>query len=575
LTGKYSLKENFAWYEYIARVGWLADGSGIWLQLLDRKQERSSYVKIPSILFRTKEECAKEDSEKHPAQIEILLEEENKFWINTTNILSFLTSFSDPKDTCFIFASEITGYRHLYKIVSKPPTDATTSIVVRNNVEILQITSGNWIVVDSKIFVDESRKFVYFMGTADSPLETHLYVTEYSEKIGLAETPRVGSVIGLNSEIKAARPTNSPQRLTKPGFSHSLGSFDVNSGVFVSSCSNLKTGTECELYQLSFQSGLPTAKSVLVIHDSKPVPQEPKHQKDDKPPAKPIKLQTPELFSFNTSDGTTLYGLVFKPENFDPTKQYPTMLHIYGGPHVQMVTNEYKYPRFSRAFYACSRGWVVVCIDSRGSWNRGIEFEGWIKGRMGTVEMDDQLEGLIYLVRGGQIREKSEPGVRKIWSEFKKNGCQGYIDPKRVVINGWSYGGYLSLIGIARYPEVFCASIPGAPVTDWQLYDTTYTERYMGLPSENPEGYKASSVLTYASEFPNDTDKFLLAHGLIDENVHFKNTEMLVKALINQSKPHRVQVYPDERHGLRGTEASEHFEVLTFSWLEGILRGIK
>ncbi|CAG8759982.1 10426_t:CDS:2, partial [Dentiscutata heterogama] len=159
---------------------------------------------------------------------------------------------------------------------------------------------------------------------------------------------------------------------------------------------------------------------------------------------------------------------------------------------------------------------------------RGLEFESYLKGRMGTVELDDQITGLKYL-------------------SSKNMG----VDLERVAITGWSYGGYLSLMALAQYPQIFKLAIAGAPVTQWELYDTAYTERYMGLPEENVEGYHNGNVLTWAEKFPDGENRLLIAHGQIDENVHFKNSELLVASLVKYNKPHVLQPYPTERHGLR------------------------
>lgn len=146
-----------------------------------------------------------------------------------------------------------------------------------------------------------------------------------------------------------------------------------------------------------------------------------------------------------------------------------------------MVTNDYKFPRFLRLFLATRLGFSVVLIDGRGSSDRGVAFESYIKGRMGTVELEDQIAGLKYL-------SSNNKGV----------------DLERVAITGWSYGGYLSLMALAQYPQFFKLAIAGAPVTQWELYDTAYTERYMGHPNENADGYHKGSVLAWADKFPDE-----------------------------------------------------------------------
>ncbi|KAG0229424.1 dipeptidylpeptidase [Actinomortierella wolfii] len=257
-----------------------------------------------------------------------------------------------------------------------------------------------------------------------------------------------------------------------------------------------------------------------------------------------------EFFTYQSSDGVILHGCLYRPANYVPGTKYPTLVSIYGGPKSQMVTNEYKLPKFLRVFLATRMGYAVVMFDGRGSNERGIEFEGRLRHRMGQVEIQDQVEGLQFLAR-------------------PENG--GIVDMDRVAISGWSYGGYLSLMALVQYPEVFKLAIAGAPVTQWELYNSAYTERYMGLLSENKEGYTKSNVLSYVEKFPDSENRLLIAHGLIDENVHFKNTETLSAELIRLNKPHHIQLYPTERHGLRDVRVNEHFETLMFYWLRNYL----
>ncbi|KAI9342484.1 Alpha/Beta hydrolase protein [Zopfochytrium polystomum] len=266
----------------------------------------------------------------------------------------------------------------------------------------------------------------------------------------------------------------------------------------------------------------------------------------------------PEIFSFYNSQGVQIYGMVYRPPNFHPGRKYPVLLRVYGGPNVQMITNDYKYPKFLRVFLALSFGYVVVMIDSQGSYDRGVRFEGAIKGRLGAVELNDQVEGLLYLA----TRDEPSGGGGGGFDVGASSGLGGFIDPTNVCITGWSYGGYLSLMGLANFPHVFRVAIAGAPVTSWELYDSAYTERYLGLIEENADGYRRGSVLDVIQKFPDHENRLLIVHGSIDENVHFKNTELVVSALIRAAKPHRVQVYPGERHGLRAADVVEHFETL-------------
>ncbi|KAG0257585.1 dipeptidylpeptidase [Mortierella polycephala] len=257
-----------------------------------------------------------------------------------------------------------------------------------------------------------------------------------------------------------------------------------------------------------------------------------------------------EFFKFMSSDNVELHGCLYRPVNYVQGQKYPTLVSIYGGPRSQMVSNEYKLPKFLRVFLATRLGHAVVMIDGRGSNDRGLNFEGHLRHQMGQIEIRDQVEGLQFLTQ-------------------PENG--GLVDMDRVAISGWSYGGYLSLMAIAQYPHIFKIAIAGAPVTQWELYNSAYTERYMGLVNENKDGYAKSNVLSWIDKFPDSENRLLIAHGLIDENVHFKNTETLAAELVRFNKPHQIQLYPTERHGLRDARVNEHFETLMFFWLKNYL----
>jgi dipeptidyl-peptidase-4 len=180
-------------------------------------------------------------------------------------------------------------------------------------------------------------------------------------------------------------------------------------------------------------------------------------------------------------------------------------------------------------------------LDNRGSSRRGLAFEGAIKHRMGSIDVDDQVAGVHWLV------------------------SQGLADPKRVGIYGWSYGGYMAAMSLAKRPDVFKAAVAGAPVTAWDGYDTHYTERYMGLPGENQEAYEASSVMTHVDSMRG---KLMLVHGMIDENVHFRHTARLINALNGAAKEYELLVFPDERHMPRGLKDRIHMEERIFDFLQ-------
>ncbi len=237
----------------------------------------------------------------------------------------------------------------------------------------------------------------------------------------------------------------------------------------------------------------------------------------------------PTYGSIKAENGMDLYYSVQTPPNFDSTKKYPAIVQVYGGPHVQTVTRDWE--RTTDQFYT-HQGYVVFRLDNRGSSNRGKAFEDEIHRHTGHHEVKDQLTGVAWL--------KSQP----------------FIDPDKIAIQGWSYGGYMTLMTVLQAPEdTFAAAAAGAPVTDWSLYDTFYTERYMSAPQDNPDGYIASSVFPYVD---NLNTPLLLMHGMADDNVTFDNTTRLMAALQERGKHFELMTYPGQRHGIRGEALQIH-----------------
>ena len=241
-----------------------------------------------------------------------------------------------------------------------------------------------------------------------------------------------------------------------------------------------------------------------------------------------------EIVSFKSSDGTLLYARLIKPANFHAGEKYPAVVMVYGGPGAQSVRNAWSGADWAQVLAA--RGFVIWQLDNRGSSGRGHAFETPLYHRMGKMELADQLEGVQYLI------------------------AQGFVDPKRVGIYGWSYGGYMTLYSLLNAPDVFRAGIAGAPVTNWRNYDTIYTERYLGLPAENPEGYRASSAVEYAAKLKA---KLLIVHNIEDDNVLFQNTVQMADALEQAGKLFDMVVYPQKSHGVGGPVRRQLLEKTT------------
>jgi len=247
-------------------------------------------------------------------------------------------------------------------------------------------------------------------------------------------------------------------------------------------------------------------------------------------------LQMPEFFTFEGDSGHTFYASMLKPPHFDPGKKYPVLVYVYGGPHAQVVRRNFGRKRHLWHQMLAQKGYIVFSMDNRGSYGRGHHWEQVIYKNLGATELRDQLQGVKYL--------KS----------------LSYVDPDRIGIWGWSYGGYMTLYALT-HTDAFSTGISIAPVTDWRNYDTIYTERYMGLPSENPDGYKRSAPTNFAGDLSGN---LLLVHGTTDDNVHFQNSMQMINELIDANKDFNLMIYPRQKHGINPTKDRIHlYEKMT------------
>jgi dipeptidyl-peptidase-4 len=240
------------------------------------------------------------------------------------------------------------------------------------------------------------------------------------------------------------------------------------------------------------------------------------------PDVERLALRSPEIVEVKSPGGQTLFGALLKPRVMEPGRRYPTVVMVYGGPGVQSVLDQWA-PRLLWQHLA-DRGFVVFQLDNRGSAGRGPAFQAPIHRNLGKVELEDQLAGVDALT------------------------AMPFVDPSRVAIYGHSYGGFMAALGMLAAPDRFKVGVAGAPVTDWRLYDSAYTERYMGTPAENAAGYAESDLARRASSLKG---KLLILHALMDENVHFDHTAHLLDALVAANKRFDLFVFPGERHGYR------------------------
>ena len=393
-----------------------------------------------------------------------ILHETNPHWITLTK--HHLHELANGQ---FLWLSERSGFRHLY--LCSPQGEI-----------IRQLTSGDW-MVDALAGVDEERGLVYVTGSRETPTESHLYAV-----------PLAGGPL---------------RRLTDEPGMHEV-TLDHGARRFVDVWSSLTTPPTAVLRSLDDGTQLWTV----------PAPADPRIAK--------FVLEPPEIVTLANRHGTLLYGAVYRPPSRFGPGPYPTIVQVYGGPHVQMVQNSWALTAALQMQYLRQLGFLIFRLDNRGSARRGMAFESPIHRRMGTLETDDQVDGVRWLI------------------------AQGLADPARIGATGWSGGGYMTLRLMEAAPELFRVGVAGAPVTHHDGYDTTYTERYMGTPQENPAGYHEGSVLAHVDHI---SGKLLLVHGLLDENVHFRHTARLINALIRARKPYDLLIFPDERHMLRHEDA--------------------
>ncbi|HVO45080.1 MAG TPA: S9 family peptidase [Steroidobacteraceae bacterium] len=355
------------------------------------------------------------------------------------------------------------------------------------------LTQGEWQVTgDNESHglrgVDEERGLVYFLANTPTPLERHLY------------------------SVSLSNPSAPMHRITTESGWHAVA-MSSDTRMFLDTFS-----TPDQPPSVTLRNADSTVIAALV----------PNQITRDHPYAPYVADHLPTEFgTLQAADGQTLHYQIIKPRPLLAGKRYPVIVDVYGGPGNQRVRNAWGgYPRSNEGFfrqYLAQQGYVVFTLDNRGSGSRGVRFETALYHHFGSVEVDDQVAGVAFL--------KSLP----------------YVDPGRVGVFGWSYGGYMALMCMLRAPDVFAAGVAGAPVTDWTLYDTHYTERYMGTPKENPQGYLQSGVLEHAAQLRG---ALLIMHGMADDNVLFANSTKLFKTLQDLDEPFDVMTYPGGKHGL-------------------------
>ena len=414
----------------------------------------------------------------------LVLRDESPYYINESvfdNIMFYPQNFS--------FISEKDGYSHLYWYS------------MGGNL-IKQVTKGKFEV---KRFIgwDAATNTFYFESNEESPLRTAVYKTD-----------KKGGRIKLSEKA------------------------GTNSAIF---SSNLK-------YFMNTYSSLQTP-AVITLNDNtgKVLKTLVTNQKLKETLAQ-YQLPKKEFFTFRTSQGTELNGWMIKPADFNESKKYPVLLYQYSGPGSQEVVDKWGIGGDRGGIgwdaYMASKGYVIVCVDGRGTGGRGAEFAKCTYLNLGVKEAQDQVE------------------------TAKHMAAQPYVDKSRIGIWGWSFGGYMTIMSMSEGTPIFKAGAAVAAVTDWRFYDTVYVERFMRTPQQNAEGYKAGSAFTRAA---NLNGRLLLVHGMADDNVHFQNCAEYSECLVQADKQFDMQVYTNRNHGIYGGNTRYHlFTRLTEFFLNNL-----
>ena len=402
-------------------------------------------------------------------QSRIILTESSPHWVELSN------DFHPLADGAFLWSSERTGWRHIY-------------LYSRDGRLIRQVTSGDW-PVDAIEGVDEAKGLVLFGASKDDVLERQLWSVSWRK-------PR-------------------PPRQVTSGHGWWATTVANRGGAFAGTYSDPHTPP---------RTGFFTGDGKLVAWI------EPNTLDQTHPFSRyATRLRTPEYGVIQASDGQDLHFAISTPPGFDPSRKYPAVVLVYGGPHTQTIKKQWGALSDQLLLEA---GYVVFRLDNRGSSNRSVAFKTALDRRLGTVEVEDQLAGAAWLKR------------------------QPFIDQDRIAVQGWSYGGFMTLMLLTAPDSPFRAGMAGAPPSDWRLYDTHYTERFMGKPSENEAAYKASEIVPRLDRLKPGS--LLLLQGMADDNVTFDNSTRVMAALQGRSTPFELMDYPGERHGLRGSPRQLH-----------------
>lgn len=411
----------------------------------------------------------------------LIYTEKNKRYIET----DFLDNLQFlPDDKSFVILSEQDGYKHLY-------------LYDLAGVKIRQLTEGNYDVMKFYGF-DPVAKMFYYQAAENSPLQREVYGIRIDKKKKVTLSDKKGI-----SDVNFSK-----------GYEY-----------FISSYTNVTTPRTIALYDIK-------GKEIKVLESNRELLDR----------MTGYKIPKKEFFSFKTSEGIELNGWMIKPLNFNLATKYPLFMTQYSGPNYQEVLDSFGISWYN---YLAQEGYLVVCVDPRGSGARGEEFRKCTYGQLGKLESEDQIETAKYFAR------------------------QSYVDAKKIAIWGWSYGGFISSLCMAKGGDLFRAGIAVAPCTNFRYYDTVYSERYLGLLSQNPEGYDDNSPVKLAGGIKG---RLLLVHGSADDNVHLQNTMEFSEAMVQTGVLFQEMIYTNRNHNITGGNTRLHLYSLFDQFLHDNLK---
>ena len=400
----------------------------------------------------------------------VLYSETNKYFISEPD--DNFVNFTPDKKYFYMF-SERSGYNHLYLHDMK------------TGKEIRPITSGKYDVTSLLGYHPETGRF-YYTAADETPLRRNVFSADINGK----KTVKISTQEGMNNVV-----------------------FNNGYKYIINYYSNANTPLQVGLYNADGQLVRMLENNAALMGKTKE-----------------YGFVQKELMTIKTRSGVQLNAYMLKPVNMQPGKRYPLFMFVYGGPGSQQVLDGWD-NNFAWKQMLVQKGYIVACVDNRGTGFRGEEFRKCTYLQLGKLETQDQVDAAVYF------------------------GELPYVDAARIGIFGWSYGGYMSSLCLTAGADVFKLGIAVAPVTNWRFYDTIYTERYMRTPQENPDGYDDNSPISHAAKLKG---KFLLIHGSADDNVHFQNTMAFTEKLVQANRQFEMQVYPDKNHGISGGNTSIH-----------------